>query len=360
MRAISASSIILLSSMCVGTITADEIDPCDPCCCPAIMCQGEAFEPCELPAGYGQYGGFEVQGCIDFLVSGEFLYWKPVRRNRVDIFQFENDPDNTILMRAENASYRPGFRVGIGMTLPNFDDWTLRADYTWYHHDFTRTFNAPEGQTVSPFAVPLLLIPFTSIRSTMKFGYDNIKLSIHRAMYVGCKIIFDPFFGIRGVWRTTELHQILTLPPALVPPGGINTNFQEAKIHCWYPAMCVGGEAHYLLMWNVRFLFEVEVALGYCRISKNTSRVVNNSVVPFGVSVFTQGYPKQPYAIQGIAKGGVGLGWGSYFCCQNYHLDFSILYEMESIWGPFFDYNTVLFFSDTQFRGLTVQAQFDF
>lgn len=360
MRAISASSIIFLSSICVGTLSAERTDESDPCCCPAIMCQGEPFEPCELPAGYAQYGGFEVEGCIDFLVSGEFLYWKPVRRNYVDIFQFENDPDNTILMRPENASYRPGFRVGIGITLPNFDDWTLRADYTWYHHNFTRTFNAPVGQSVSPVAVPLLLIPFTSIQSTMKFDYDDVKVTIHRAFYAGCRVICDPYFGMRAVFRKTELSQVLTLPPALIPPGGIGTNFQNAKVHCWYPAVCVGGNLSYLFGAGFRFLFTGEVALAYERISKNSSKVINNSVIPLGATVITQDYPKQAYAVQGMGIGSVGLAWGSYFCCQRYHFDLSASYELNGVYGAFYDYNTVLFLSDTQFRGLTVQAQFDF
>lgn len=329
-------------------------------CCPAITCQGNPFEPCELPAGYGQYAGVALDRCIDIFVSGDFLYWKPVRRNSVDICQFENDPSNTILMIQEKGEYRPGFKVGIGATLPNFDDWTLRADYTWYHHDFTHTFTAPATQVVSPFAVPLLLVPFTSIKSTMTFDYDDLKLTIHRPVYVGPRLVLDPYFGLRGIWRSTKLSQALTLPPPLIQPGVIGQNFQQAKVRMWYACMTAGGYGSFLFGCGFKLLFKGEASLGYCRLTENSSRVVNNSTIPFGVNVITQGYSKDPYCIQGMGTGGGGLGWASYFCCQKYHLDLSIMYELESIWGPFLDYNTVLFLTDTQFRGLTVHAQFDF
>ncbi|MBS0629855.1 MAG: hypothetical protein JSS30_06490 [Verrucomicrobia bacterium] len=349
------SSTLFFVLMSVGGVLLAE----EPCCCPTIMCQGEPFDPCELPAGYGQFAGVEVDGCVDISVTADFIYWKPVRRNRVDIFQFQNDPSNTILMSPEKIGYRPGFKVGLGMTVPSWDDWNFQAVYTWYHHDFTKTFGTSGNQTISPVAVPLLFVPFTSIKSTMKFDYDDIRLSVHRPIYAGCKMIFDPFVGLRGVWRKTGLSQELRLIPPLVLPGTAGLNFQNAKVHAWYAAMIAGGNVCYLFGPGFKVLFKAELGLGYERITKNRSEVFNNSFAPLPAAII-QEYPKNPWVVQGMATGMGGIGWGSYFCCQKYHFDISAQYEFEAIWGGFLDYNTVLFLTDTVFRGLTVHAGFDF
>lgn len=332
--------------------------PCQSC--PTIACQGEPFEPCELPAGYAQYAGIALDRCIDIFVSGDFLYWKPVRRNSVSIFEFLDDPSNTILMVQEKVNYRPAFKVGLGMTFPCFDNWTLQADYTRYHHDFTHTYTAPEGGHISPFSVPFLLFPFTSIRATLKYNYDDIKLTLHRAFYVGPRLILDPYFGLRGTKRGIKDSQVLTLIPPIIFPEGLDQNFQTAKFQSWYASMIAGGYGSFLLCGGLRLIFKGEIGAGYCRLIKNTSRVINNSTIPLGVIEISQSYPKNPHVIQAMGTGGGGLGWGSYFCCQKYHFDLSAIYELDSIWGPFLDYNTILLLTDTQFRGLTVHAQIDF
>lgn len=350
----SALVLLLLTTIEVGSLSADE-----ECCCPSISCQGEPFEPCELPAGYGQFAGIAVDGCVDISVWADYIYWKPVRRNRVDIFKFENDPANTILMFPEKIGYRSGFKVGVGMTLPCLDDWNFQALYTWYHHSFSKTFGTQGNETVSPVAVPFLFVPFTSIRSTMKFDYDDLRLSVHRPIYAGCHLIFDPYVGLRGTLRKTELSQQLALIPPLIPPGSVGSNFQNAKVHAWYASMMAGGNIYYLFGPGFKVLFRAELGLGYERITKNRSEVFNNSFAPLP-SAIIQEYPVKPWVVQGLATGMGGLGWGRYFCCQQYHLDLSVQYEFEAIWGGFLDYNTVLFLTDTVFRGLTVQAQFDF
>jgi hypothetical protein len=356
----------LVAPLGMGSLVADEIEG-NNCvqdeCCPFFGGQGDPMNPSAFVPGYGQYGGIEVEGCcgnVDLFVSGDFIYWSPNRRFRGDIFKFLNNANNDILIFDEVGGYKPGFKVGLGVTLPCFDDWTFEVVYTRYHHSFTNTFNATGAETVSPFSIPLLALPFSSIRSTNAFHYDNVRLIAKRANYLSPCIILEPYFALRGFVHEIKINQALTLLPGFTVPGVVGQCFQEAKWRTWSADLCAGGYGYLLLPWGFRVVFEGEIGAGYFRATSNESTVVNNSNVNLGATVIHQTYLHHPWWVAVTGTAGGGLSWGAYFCCQKYHVDLKILYELETIWGPFQSENTIFFLEGTQYRGLTVHAQFDF
>lgn len=351
----------LAAPLSMGCLGADEC--CEPDdCCPYYGGQGDPMNPCAWPAGYGQYGGIEVDGCmgVDLFVEGDFIYWSPNLRFRGDIFKFKNNASNDILIFDEVGGYRPGFKVGLGMTLPCWDDWTFEAVYTRYHHGFTHTFNASGTETLAPFSIPLLALSFTSIRANHTFHYDNVRLIVKRANYLSPCIILEPMFALRGFVHEIKINQTLTLTPNLIVPGTPGLCFQNAKFRTWCADICAGGYGYALLPWGFRVVFEGEIGLGYFRATSNNSTVFNNSAVVIVTPEIHQTYLRHPWWLAVTGTAGGGLSWGSYFCCQKYHFDLKLLYEMETIWGPFQSENAIFFLEGTQYRGLTVHAQFDF
>ena len=68
-----------------------------------------------------------------------------------------------------------------------------------------------------------------------------------------------------------------------------------------------------------------------------------------------------------MADMSIGLGWGSYFACQDYHFDLLAPYDFNVMWGQNMMRQLVSSYSytvgapgDLQIQGLTVTARFDF
>jgi hypothetical protein len=165
---------------------------------------------------------------------------------------------------------------------------------------------------------------------------------------------------LRGTINEINIHQRLALPTALILPGRIGANFQDSKFKIWSIDVCAGGYGYLLLGCGFRLVFEGEVGLGYFRAITNHQTVINNSAVDLGVTVIKNDFLKKPHWLGPVGTAGGGLSWGTYFCDQQYHLDLTILYELDSQWGPFLYDNLVFPLYDLQYRGLTVHAQLDF
>jgi len=333
----------------------------------ALVCQedaclvyGDQLDLCQCPAGYGQPAGIVLDRCIDIFVSADFIYWSPKRRLRGDILKYQNNAENTIHMMDEVTGYGPGFKVGLGTNLPCFDNWTLRACYTRYHHDFTDTFRTSDNETLSFLLPPLALIQFTQVHSKLTFNYDDLRLFIERPVYLSTRLILNPHFTLRGTINEINQHQRFDLPPASILPGRIGADFQDTRFKTWSVDMCAGGYGYLLLGCGFRLVFEGEVGVGYFRVIDNHQTVVNNSTFNLGATVIKNDFLKKPRWLGPVGTAGGGLSWGTYFCDQQYHLDLSILYEFEAQWGPFLYDNLAYVIYDFHYRGLTVNAQFDF
>lgn len=349
----------LVAPLSMGCLFADEVGEQEDCCL-FYGGQGDRLNPCAFSAGYGEFGGIGLDRCIDIFVSGDFIYWSPKRRLRGDVFKYQNNATNTIKIIDEHTGYRPGFKIGVGVTLPNFDNWTLEASYTRYHHDFTNTVRTSGTETVSPKTQPLFFIPFTQVRSKMTYNYDDLRLFLARPIYLSPCLILKPMLILRGTINEMNLSQTWTLPPALVAPGAIGADFQDSRLKFWSADIGAGGYGYMLLGCGLRLVIEGQVCAGYFRAIKNHQTVINNSTINIGATVITNDFVKKPFWLGPVGTAGGGLAWGAYFCDQQYHVDISVMYEMESQWGPFLYDNLVFVLFDTQYRGLTVHAQFDF
>ncbi|MBS0630187.1 MAG: hypothetical protein JSS30_08220 [Verrucomicrobia bacterium] len=344
------SRLALLAPLSMGYLGADECCEQNDCC-QFYGGQGDPLNECAFPAGYGQFGGIELDTCVDILVSADFIYWSPNKRLRGDIYKFQNNATFDILIFDQEAGYKPGFKVGVGLNFPNFDNWTFEAIYTRYHNDFTRTFNTTGTQTVSPFSIPLLAFPFTTIRSTTTFNYDNLRLLIQRPIYLSPCLILDPYFCVRGFVQEIKVAQNLNF----VTPQIVTAAFQDAKLRTWAIDLCAGGYGSMLIGCGFRLVFEGELGIAYYRATTNDSNVT----LPGG-AVIREYYLRDPWWLGMTGTGGGGISWGTYFCGQKYHLKLSALYELEAMWGPFQAENAMIFLIDLEYSGLTVSAQFDF
>lgn len=307
---------------------------------------------------YSQYAGILLDCGWNVFTWGEFLYWRPIRSVAWAVLKVQETSDfgvpalGTIQKElALKFGYRPAFRVGIGMALPCFDNWQLIADYTWYHHNFTKTFTTSEPSFLASTTVastPLVLPIYSAIKNTTTFDYDIVGINVQRPNYLGQRVILSPFFGIKWMHRVGKIKQ---------EAFRVNTvDTARAFIHYDSFGLSGGFDGSWLLCWNLRLIGKADVGLLYAYHSKFSQRVAFNLLG--SDQVVKQGQLDEHFDI--LAKGGMGLGWGTYFCCNRYHADLALTYDFMGDIQKMTLNTGMIENGSAMLVGLTLRGQFDF
>ncbi len=312
------------------------------CCCPA----------------YNAPAGIDVRGW-DFDVFGSFIYWH-VSQDSMDIAHVL--PSSTATpplpgaIAFQDFKYKPGFKAGVGFNT-NYDGWVGWAEYTWLHQKTSTAQTAPALPSGAPgawtaqdwFTTTPLTAP--SVSSHWRMNLDILDLMVSRPFYQGTKVTIDPFAGLRGLLLRQNLNINLGVP------------FAHVKSQSWAIGPDAGVAGHWMLGTS-GFRFEGKAAgsLLYTRFH-NLSHKEQDTATGGAVTTRVQSIG----AVRPIAELGVGLGWGQYSSCNNYHIDFSIRYDFMLLWEQnvmrlFTTYlqGFVDFPGDLHLHGLTASARFDF
>lgn len=352
-RYVSAGLALSLIAINPATLSAED------CCLPdyrpgEILCDDIA---CGV---YTQYAGVQLDCGWNVFGWGEFLYWRPVVENawrtiRVDNAAFGEPALGSIQTEIANTfGYRPGFRIGLGMHLPCFDNWLLSADYTWYHHGFSKTDTAtqPSFLASTSAAGTLLVAPiYSAITTKYHLALDVVSVNIQRPNYIGQQVILSPFLGIKWMRGQQKYRQDCTSPLTQV------TDNAHATVSYDGIGVGAGMDGSWLLCWNLRLIGKADVGLIYPYHHKFSQTATFTPFTPAPLIVNVKQHDRH---LDILAKGGVGLGWGSYFCCNRYHLDLSATFDwMSDVVKMSF---TTAMMEGTSFllMGLTVRGQFDF
>lgn len=323
------------------------------CCIPAYT-PGEMLCDDEVCGIYSQYAGTQLDCGWNVFAWGEFLYWRPTPATAIQSITFEGDPPGTLQVQlSDKYGYRPAFRVGIGMIAPCFDNWAFNVDYTWYHHGFkvtnSRELPVTLASTIGFFPIPL----YSSIETRTDFNYDIVGLSVQRPNYLGQRVIISPFLGLKWLKRNNKLAQNLQIA------GTDLIDNQHAQLGYSSIGLAAGFDGSLLLCWNLKLIGKADVAILYAYHRKfnqlSTASIETPPVVPYPLRV-----KQNERHLDLLGKGGLGLGWGSYFCCQRYHVDFSATFDYLADIVKL-AYSSGMFGNGSmQFIGLTVHGQLDF
>lgn len=323
------------------------------CCMPSYqpatpLCDDEAC------AVYSTYAGTQLNCGWNVYGWGEFLYWRPISSTCINAITFEGDPLGSTQVELKNSyGYRPAFRVGIGMVAHDFDDWIFNADYTWFHHSYKTTHSVTAPVTLAStigiaFTSPL----YSSIITKSDFNFDIVSVNIQRPNYLGQNVILSPFLGLKWMKRNLKLAQDLLIA---------GTNLVDNQHGTWsYSSLGVGAgfDGNWLLCWRLRLIGKADVALFYPYERKFYE--LDTPAVPFPGSPFPLEQREHFKHLSIYGKGGLGIGWGAYLCCNRYHVDLSTTFDFVSDVSKL-SFATGLFLNaTTMFMGLTVHGQFDF
>ena len=339
--------------------------------------------PDSVPAGVNMPASMKINGGWDLEIDGSFIYWY-VSQEYMDIGRSATYqpggatpalPKGQIISQGFN--YEPGFKVGLEFNTRN-DDWMIRADYTWLHFEKQNTFGTvPASNTVA--TGQKVYIPndwfnnystgtqkqAIQMKSKWKMHLDMADLTMSRPFYQGRNLVVMPYGGLRGLWIRQVFHitAVNATNPAIYPAESTN------RSQCWGVGPTTGASARYLVGCGFRFEGSMGFSLLYNRFINLSHR--EKDQLPITGIIRIDGDMDPISLVRPVAEMGLGLGWGTYFYRNNYHVDFSATYDFTLFWSQNMMRQTVSAFAnnsvgyvdpagDLMMQGLTVNARFDF
>jgi len=326
---------------------------------PECPCPPKAAKPPMAPS-YSAPARITTRCEWDKALWASFIYWQP----RFESFSLagidtsgDGIPDDFIEM---DYDWKPGFKVGASTEL-NRDDWNGFAQYTWMHMS-NRVSVTPEFANIrlqpNDYFYPNSSSQVSSLKSRWQMSANWMDLGLSRAYYSGTELTFTPFFGPKVAWITHRVNSQYideSLPDTPI--------YSKARVKSWKVGPRVGFLGNWHLGEGVRFTGDAAFSILYSRYKVKFDGVVNEQ----GDVKTLATTRKSLSQLIPWAELSWGLGWGSYFNQDRWHMDLSAAYELhvvfdETIFDQLFPnlLGANKKSSDLYFHGLTLNAKVDF
>ena len=307
-----------------------------------------------------------------FYFDASFSYWMAMQEN-MELGVVNNTTNPLDVASGSfvnmNFDFKPGFQLGAGVNfLP--ENWNLYLEYTWFRSTNTVT-KTLDATNVLISLLPTWHIPTTS-NPTYFFGEESWSLhmdiadaQLSKSFYVGKKLAFHPFFGLRAPWIRQNLdvnYNIDIFDPLR------NTTITEST-RSWGIGPRIGSCVDWFLGRGFKFygkggadlIFTQYTRLNFHQESDISGVVVTGTRYSFSQSNVNTVRPHMDLAL--------GFGWGSYIAKDKAHVSLSADYGFQ----VFFDQNMFRTFLNDQsiaksiapngnlyMQGLTVSLLFEF
>lgn len=286
-----------------------------------------------MTGGYSAPARIDVQGKWDFFLSVSFLYWT-AKEDGVSVANFRNNiPPMIISYTDMHFAYKPAFKVAFGMNAGNHDEWTIGGDYIRFHSTDHAKTSIPQIWNV--VLRPTYISPNIHYQLTDGYSFlscfgkwenkiDLIDMHVSRPFYLGKKLIFSPYLGLRGGWldqsyfgnfTATNLHNTSLL-------FLLNS---QSKQKTWLLGPRVGIVSDWLLRYGIRIFGDVFGSLCYQKFNNNY-----HDADDFGSFSFAR---RKTSAITPNLQVDLGLGYGTYLCKDKYHFDLTAGYDFQIFWN---------------------------
>lgn len=377
----------IIMSTTIFAETTDLADCCDPCPPPPPECDpcyeasqnkpyDQGYEICEgtLPKAYNAPGRIDICDGVDAYVTGSFIYWEALG-DQLDlgIFHIATLTPNEYRVVKFSTEYEPGFKVGLGTHFEH-DDWDLYAEYTRIHMSKGTSATPPTISSSDNFYLSWLvfddLSPNTytlnnitgNIDATWSKNLDKFDLELGRSYYLGRKLIARPYVGGSAHW----LDQSYTIAFTYISMPRTATYKNDS----WAVGIRPGLNLQWIFVGGFRAFSNAAFNLMYAQ-----NKVDGTGTINLTDQTFLR-YKK--HIVRDVEELVLGLAWGSYFCDDKWHMDFSVAYETQryshvnymtkyaQMLEPDTQVSQVDYSSnlvkpgDIYFHGLTVTARFDF
>lgn len=350
------------SVLAVTTAFAETNDVSPPI--PATSRRGHEMSKDLMMPIYNAPARIDVRSSWDLYVTGRFLYWQAREENLEIGFISHNDPEglingpttpfgnsfvNNIKVVDQQFTFRPGFKIGLGMNLDN-DNWDAFMEYTWFHSNTTGRVNPlarntatvvpPNGEYLypaqgAPAAMEsLLFFPFffQSATQSWHLKMDFFDVSLARNYYSGTKLTLRPYFGARGAWIRQHLNTVMNGNTQYA----VRYGFDDAVLHnssvSWGVGPRAGFEGNWLLGQGVRLIGNGSSDILYTRYSLRSNEQYADQAASSNPIDTNASVSQEIDYLRTHAELELGFGWGSYFDNNKWHIDLAATYGFQIFW----------------------------
>ncbi len=325
--------------------------------------QGYEIRQNQMTAAYNATARIDVRGSWDLYTTGGYIFWQP-REENLELGISNASKDNALPINGRvvnmNFRFKSGFKAGMGI-FSDRDNWDAYGEYTWLSGHHRSYSNGPIAGGVLPFwghPANLPVSPIVSGKSQWRLELNIADAQLARSYYVGTKLTFRPFFGVRAAWINQLYKTSYTLENALLYPIRYSS-------HSWGTGPEVGLGSNWLLGYGIRFIGSAEADILFTRY--NLTIQEKYSVAPTIDAILLR--QSHLFSLRPHTNLELGLGWGTYLYNHNYHFDLSATYGFQVFWNQNMFRNFVDDISvgksyapagDLFIHGVTGMARFDF
>jgi len=333
-------------------------------CCRPINSfeQGHELRQCQMAAAYNAPARIDVRGSLGVYTTLSYLYWQPSEDN-LELGIVNSSATNDLPINGSVANlpfqYKSGAKVELGF-FPPLDNWDLDILFTWLSGHIPAQASSVGAGGLLPFWGHPDNIPddVLSGKSRWRLRLSVLDFVLGRSCYVGTNLTFHPYFGLRAAWINQKYNLQYSL--ASLSYGSRDT----------ISSVGFGSEAgldmSWLLGYGIRIIGEIETDLLLTRYNLRIKE--ENSAAPAGPLAVNLSQ-RHLYCLRPHLDTEVGLGWGTYFCNHNYHLDLSATYGFQIFWDQnmFRNFTSATAVGKSSvangnlyIQGLTANLRFDF
>lgn len=358
------AALAVLGTMCVPfTVQADQsMDTTQAPQQPGYV-SGEMVRAGQLPGAYNQSATYMCDSGWDVFVTGDYIWWdwaqdEGLQGGRTTIRgldNFEFSPKNI------TPGYASGFQVGLGFNMHGMDDWNFYTEYTWYKNS-----GSGSGSLYLDEGVILQIPAADSIHVNMH--YNNLDFLLQRPFYFGKKLTSNFYAGLKSLW-ISQKYNLDVEGEAIIFDGAIDVAIDadlHRKVTSWALGPKFGVDSNWLLGYGLKILTNISASVLYTRYTQHSNLDLDIFGDAFDTdfsfdsdsSISVPNYG----TLRPVVETYLGLGWGSYFCDNDFHLDLSVGYDFN----VYFNYvthanqNGMGNGANMYLHGLNVQARFDF
>ncbi len=345
------------------------------CETPCTVCEKDTFPD---TCGYNCPADLDIKCGWNFYISGSFLYWQ-AREHGIDEGKLNVITHGTSMpfVKSPDFEYHPAFKVAIGGT-SDHDRWNFRGQYTRFsaknHGSFTGNtarLTSPDANnmdtidqyffTIYPSNVIFADSVVNQVKLTWKLDLNIADVDMGRTYFVGQKLVFNPFIGIKG----GKLDQKCFFTTNYLNSADITQSAYdtlEAKIKTWLIGPRVGIDTMWKIGCGFRIFGNAAAALVYQDMKVDVDYA--QPVQAFNATLFTTSSNNKTAHVVPVFECVLGLGWGSYFNDNSWHFDLTAGYELQSYLNqngliiPLTAISTPN--ADLSLHGLTLSAKIDF
>ncbi|MBS0629130.1 MAG: hypothetical protein JSS30_02755 [Verrucomicrobia bacterium] len=335
-------------------------------CCEPVYClvPNESIESCQVPAGYHHPAALTLgNNCVNTSLSGEFIYWQTNFYAVAQVgtkIRTQANGNQQITSLFHNQRWQPGFRVALGLDFPCFDNWALDAEYTWLHSSETNHFDADlaNGEVIVSKPLPKLFpIASSRLRTHQNADLDLFYFTLGRKLYTGRRILVKTSAGVQAWWFTRDTNFNFTVI------GNVPAGVQDSKHKLWTVGGLVRIEVQALLGMGMYMGGKLGISTFYAKTTHY--RTVTNYPITVPPALFpgannVESNNKNPHEVGVMLQGGASIGWGTYLCCNNYHIEMAVGYDFARIRVRSAPIEMGMNFMDWYAQGISVKAKFDF